>query len=555
MLRLGRYSFKRAETPADFEQIHRLNYRTFVQEIPQHEDSGNGYLVDKFHSKNTYFLAFRGAQLVGMLSAHDQAPFSVSSRLPDPKVLEKPDLKPLEVRLLAIEPEERNSATIVGLVYSLFCYGRVHGHTHFIISGVTEQAELYKHIGFEAMGPPVGRPGAQFVPMIASLDRVESQMQRTMKHWERRIQRETSITDDPVSLLPGPVPLSPEVRQAFQEHPIYHRGPEFVTLFEDVRHSLANLTNAGGVALTVGSGTLANEAIAASLAVDSMAKHGLMLVNGEFGRRIAKQVVRFGMNPPVLEWPWGQPWDLDQVAEALDRVPPGGWVWGVHQESSTGVINDLPGLVAVARERGIRVCVDCVSSLGAVPLDLSEVYLASGATGKALSSYAGLSLIFADPEQVAHLDTDRIPAYLDIPATLANAGPRFTVPSPLLKALAVALEVYSTPAKAQARFDHYAELGRHVRTRLRDIGLPPLADENYASPVITSFYPPGEETASDFVTRCETWGFLIGGQSGYLAEQRLVQIANMGAISQEDLDRLFVHLEVWLARSKAYQSA
>jgi aspartate aminotransferase-like enzyme len=322
-----------------------------------------------------------------------------------------------------------------------------------------------------------------------------------------------------------------------------------------VRQSLAQLTNAAGVAITVGSGTLANEAIAASLTVDSMAKHGLMLVNGEFGRRIAKQVVRFGLNPPVLEWPWGQPWDLDQVAEALDRVPPGGWVWGVHQESSTGVLNDLPGLVAVARERGIRVCVDCVSSLGAVPLDLSEVYLASGATGKALSSYAGLSLIFAGPEQVAHLDTDRIPAYLDIPATLANSGPRFTVPSPLLKALAVALEVYSTPARAQARFDHYAELGRHVRTRLRDIGLPPLADESYSSPVITSFYPPGEESASDFVTRCETWGFLIGGQSGYLAEQRLVQIANMGAISQEELDRLFVRLEVWLARSnKAFQS-
>jgi aspartate aminotransferase-like enzyme len=315
------------------------------------------------------------------------------------------------------------------------------------------------------------------------------------------------------------------------------------------------LTNAAGLALTVGSGTLANEAIGASLAVDPMSKHGLMLVNGEFGRRIDKQVQRFGMKPPVLEWPWGQPWDLEQVAEALDRVPPGGWVWGVHQESSTGVLNDLPGLVALARERDIRVCVDCVSSLGAVPLDLSEVYLASGATGKALSSYAGLSLIFADPERVAHLNTDRIPSYLDIPATLANSGPRFTVPSPLLQALAVALEVYSTPAKAQARFDHYADLGRFVRTRLRDIGLPPLAEESYASPVITSFYPPGEESAPNFVGRCESWGFLIGGQSGYLAEQRLVQIANMGAISQDDLDRLFLRLEVWRARSKAYQSA
>ena len=55
--------------------------------------------------------------------------------------------------------------------------------------------------------------------------------------------------------------------------------------------------------------------------MDPMAGHGLMLVNGEFGRRITRQVQRFGMSPPALEWAWGQPWDLDQVAEALDKMP------------------------------------------------------------------------------------------------------------------------------------------------------------------------------------------------------------------------------------------
>jgi len=554
MLRLGHYVFKRAESAKDCEQIHRLNYRTFVQEIPQHEDHGSDLLVDKFHEKNTYFLAFRDDRLVGMLSAHDRPPFSVASRMPDPSILERPGLRPLEVRLLAIEPEERNTPTLIGLVYSLFCYGRVHGHTHFVISGVTEQAELYKHIGFEAIGPPAGPAGAQFIPMIASLDRVESQMHRTMKLWERRIERESPVTE-PISMLPGPVPLSDEVNQAFRESPIYHRSSQFITMFEDVRRTLAHLTNAAGVAITVGSGTLANEAIAASLAIDPLAEYGLMLINGEFGRRIVKQARRVGLAPKTIEWAWGNTWDLEQVAEALDQLPAGGWVWGVHQESSTGVLNDLAGLVELARERGIRVCADCVSSLGAVPVDLSGVYLASGATGKAFSSYAGLSLIFADPEKLTHLNTERIASYLDIPATLSSVGPRFTVPSPLLRALAAALETYSTPEKAKARFDHYADLGRHARSHLRDIGLPPLADESCASPVITSFYPPGDDASADFVSRCEGWGFLIGGQSGYLADQRLVQIANMGTITQDDLERLFLRMELWLARRKAYLMA
>ena len=175
-----------------------------------------------------------------------------------------------------------------------------------------------------------------------------------------------------------------------------------------------------------------------------------MLVNGEFGRRIAKQAHRHNMNPVVLEWVWGEPWDLAEIAEVMDDMPVGSWVWGVHQESSTGMMNDLPGLVELAGRRGIRVCADCVSSLGAVPVDLSRVYLATGTTGKALSSYAGIGLVFADPDTLTHLSTDRVPSYLDLPATLASSGPRFTVPSPLLKALSVALRAYSTPEKAQA---------------------------------------------------------------------------------------------------------
>jgi len=55
-IQFGRYTFKRAETVAEFEQIHALNYSTFVREIPQHEDPGDGRLVDKFHAENTYLI-------------------------------------------------------------------------------------------------------------------------------------------------------------------------------------------------------------------------------------------------------------------------------------------------------------------------------------------------------------------------------------------------------------------------------------------------------------------------------------------------------------------
>jgi aspartate aminotransferase-like enzyme len=268
-----------------------------------------------------------------------------------------------------------------------------------------------------------------------------------------------------------------------------------------------------------------------------------LLVNGEFGERLVSQASRFGLQPRVLRWPWGRPWDLDEVAAALDDEPAGSWVWGVHQESSTGVLNDLAGMVRVAQARGARVCMDCISSLGAVPLDLSKVFLATGATGKSLGSYAGIAIVFADRAALGPLDLSRVPSYLDLPAALASAGPRYTFPSPTLRALDAALAEYATPARAQARYDHYARLGAYVRAQLRQAGLEPLADEADAAPVVTTFAPPADETAEAFVARCRSWGFDIGGQSGYLATRRLVQVATMGAVTHEECAPLFEHLK------------
>src|SRR5262245_51571652 len=188
--RLGRFRFKVADTDDELEQVHRLNYRTFVREIPQHADNGTGRLVDKFHDWSTYFLALDGKRLVGMLSVHDRAPFSVEARMADPSVIHQPGMRPLEVRLLAIEPAERHGPVLVGLTYAMNCHARQRSYTHFLISAVMGQIPLYGHLGFQALGPASGKLGAQFVPMISTLEQVTAAMQRTMVLWERRAARE-----------------------------------------------------------------------------------------------------------------------------------------------------------------------------------------------------------------------------------------------------------------------------------------------------------------------------------------------------------------------------
>ena len=117
MPQIGNYLFKRAESDDELEQIHRLNYRTFVEEIPQHESPEPGRLVDKFHEKNTYFVAVVDHRVVGMLSFHDQPPFSIAARLPDVAILESPGRRRMEVRLLAVEPAHRGGPVMIGLLW------------------------------------------------------------------------------------------------------------------------------------------------------------------------------------------------------------------------------------------------------------------------------------------------------------------------------------------------------------------------------------------------------------------------------------------------------
>ena len=548
MFRVGPYSFKVADTPAEFAQIHQLNYRTFVREIPQHADDQSGELVDKFHEKNRYLIAVRDETVVGMLCAHDAPPFSIAARLPDPAVLTADGVVPVEIRLLAVEPAERQSPVLGGLVWALYQDARDRGYSHFVISGVTEQRSLYEHLGFLPLGPPVGDGRAAFVPMWLPLDRVEHSMGRAMHLWKKRLDRSapapqvelrpyTPPADDPVCLLPGPVAIAPAVTAAFHEPLVYHRSEEFLPLFEGVRARLGALVGGKKVAVFVGSGTLANDAIAATLAAGPHADRGLMLVSGEFGERLARQAKRVGLAPRVLTWDWGRPWDLTEIDDALKGLA-GGWVWGTHHETSTGVQNDLAALVAVAARNGVRVCLDCVSSLGTVPADLSGVYLASGASGKALGSLAGLSFVFAAPADLTGLDADRIPTYLDVPATLASVGPRFTVVSPLVRAMDVALTPFDTPALRAARYRAVAELGGYVRRRLVDAGLKPLVAADIANPSLVTFAPPPPYSAAEFVAECRKWGYLIGGQSGYLAERGLVQIAVMGAVTRDQVEPL-----------------
>jgi hypothetical protein len=166
-----RLVFKIADSTEEFEAIHRLNYRTFVEEIPQHEANPDGRLVDRFHTENAYLICLAGGELAGMLALRTRRPFSLDFKLQDLDALLPPGRRIGEVRLLAVEPAHRYSRVLPGLFRLLEreCFARK--LDLLIVSATTRQHRLYSRLGFEPFGPLVGNEAAPFQPMSLSLER------------------------------------------------------------------------------------------------------------------------------------------------------------------------------------------------------------------------------------------------------------------------------------------------------------------------------------------------------------------------------------------------
>jgi hypothetical protein len=163
-------TYKIAETEDEFEQIFRLNYKTFVEEIPQHERNAGKRLMDKFHAENTYLICMEGDHLLGMLAIRDKRPFSLDIKLENLDSYLPEHTSICEIRLLAVVHHRRSTRIFGGLILHAGQYCNEHHYDLAVMSGTTRQAKLYRHLGFIPFGPLVGNGDTLFQPMYLTLD-------------------------------------------------------------------------------------------------------------------------------------------------------------------------------------------------------------------------------------------------------------------------------------------------------------------------------------------------------------------------------------------------
>ena len=168
------YIIKSPENEAEVRGMWRLNHAVFAEEYPQHPTSADGYLVDKFHDKNIYRIAWDGQDVLGMISAHWRPPFSAVAKFGDIVERHIVDGKTAEIRLLALRKDVRGTSLAVQLAVSLIKELQSLGMEHLVISGISVQVDFYRHVGFEIVGEPVSENGIVFYPMIGRLNDILS---------------------------------------------------------------------------------------------------------------------------------------------------------------------------------------------------------------------------------------------------------------------------------------------------------------------------------------------------------------------------------------------
>ena len=516
------YYYRLAVLPQDAERIHQLNYQTFVEEIPQHPSNDDRLLVDSFHEENTYVVCMKESEIVGMIALRADRPFSLDKKIgPIENLLVPPPLYPVEIRLLVVDPAHRRGRAFFGLMQALANWCVKAGHDAAVISGTTREQKLYGQMGFQPFAKPVGTEEAKYVPMVIRLADYEQSMAKR-------------LSSPMVNFLPGPLTIAGNVQMALARESFSHRSPVYAQLLASVQEQLIQLTGANYVKVLQGTGTLANDAVAAQLS--RITGKGLVLVNGEFGQRLCDHAKRFNLSFDCEERKWGETFSVEQLAERLDSQQYN-WLWFVHSETSTGILNDLEQITSLCRQRGIYVAADCASSIGCVRVNLQEVDIASSVSGKGLASFAGIGLVF----HKASIESDEsIPRYLDLGYYEKCGGIPFTQSSNLVCALHQALEnLLLDTEKVFIRIQSCAD---RLREGVEKLGIQVLSPEHSTNPGILTLRLPEGESSRRLGDNLFLNGYRTHYESGYLQERNGLQLAAMNQPTDSEVDRFLVVL-------------
>src|SRR5712691_4629869 len=172
-----------------------------------------------------------------------------------------------------------------------------------------------------------------------------------------------------ILLGPGPSQMHPRVAAALGSPLIGHLDPLFLKIMDETQRDLRRLFRTSNRLTLPMSATGSGGMETCLVNLLESGDRILVGVHGAFGARIADGARRLGAEVFTVEAAWGTPLDPSAMIRAIHERRPA-LVALVHAETSTGVLqHGLAEIAASARESGALFLVDCVTSLGGVPVE------------------------------------------------------------------------------------------------------------------------------------------------------------------------------------------
>ena len=280
--------------------------------------------------------------------------------------------------------------------------------------------------------------------------------------------------------VPGPTPCPPEVLQAMGWPMINHRGPEFKKMLYEVTDKLKEVYQTrNDLYILTGSGTGGLEAAVVNTL--SPGDKVLSVSIGVFGDRWASIAKTFGAEVINLNFEWGRAADPEAVGEALRANPDVKAVLVTHNETSTGVTNDLGAISKVVKDAGRLLLVDAISSLSSIdlPVDAWQCDVVISGSQKGWMVPPGLAFASVSPAAWQAFERAKMPRfYWDFGKArsyLEKGQNPWTPAVSVVFALSVALDMILKEG-IQNIFQRHIRIGQMIREGIKALGLSMFAD-------------------------------------------------------------------------------
>ena len=343
----------------------------------------------------------------------------------------------------------------------------------------------------------------------------------------------------PYLLTPGPLTTTPAVKEAMLRD-WGSWDADLRAVVASIRSDLLDIADAAQgfeCVLLQGSGSYGVEAALGSFAPKN--KKTLMLTNGAYGERAIKALSYMNRDFISYETDELEAPSAEEVAALLKSNPDIGAVFLVQCETTSGIVNPIEDIAAVAQKAGCIVILDAMSSFGAMDLSMKRmgIDVLISSANKCIEGVPGFTYILARRDLLEASQGASHSLSLDLYeqwAYMQKSGQfRYTPPTHTLVAFAKALEQHKAEGGAPGRLARYKKTAKALRDGMRRIGLTPLLGDNETGPIIQTFATPRDPNFdfTRFYEGLKQRGFII--YPGKLTKKPSFRVGNMGALDHE----------------------